>query len=348
MILLMMKALILTTAVTLLACSSAPAQQVSSGSDVAARVGDRAITMQELDERWRTASPAEHAEATQKLYDGRKNALNDIVAEMLIGTAAKAKGMSAAAFEEAEITSRVKPITDADIVAFYQANQNQMQGRSLDMMTSAILRYLQEQQRTTARQALIADLQKAGAPVRVLFEPPRQQVAVAATDPSLGGASAPVTVIEFSDFQCPFCQSVSPTLKRVRQTYGDKVRIVWKDFPLTQIHPQAFKASEAAHCAGEQGKYWEYHDRLFANQQALQPDDLKKHASDLGLDSAKFTTCFDTSKYGDRVREGVALGSRLGVSSTPTLYINGRMLSGAQPYETFVAVIDEELARGAK
>jgi len=340
----MMKALFLALAVTLLACSPAPAQQASSGTDVAARVGDRAITVKELDDRWRMANPAEHAEATQKLYDGRRNALEEIVAEMLIGNAAKGKGMSAAAYEEAEVSRRVKPVTDADVVAFYQANSNQMQGRPLDAMTPAINRYLQEQQQATARQAFIAELRKAGAPVRLLFEPPRTALTIAATDPILGSTTAPVTIVEFSDFQCPFCQRVSPTLKKVREAYGDKVRIVWKDFPLTQIHPQAFKASEAAHCAGEQGKYWEYHDRLFGNQQALQPDDLKKYAADLSLDAAKFTACLDTSKYGDRVREGVAQGSRLGVSSTPTLYINGRMLSGAQPFETFATIIDEELS----
>jgi protein-disulfide isomerase len=212
-------------------------------------------------------------------------------------------------------------------------------------MGPAINRYLTEQQRASARESLIADLRKAGPPVRILFDAPRREVSIAATDPALGRASAPVTLIEFSDFQCPFCQRVAPTLKRLRETYGDKVRIVWKDFPLTQIHPQAFKAGEAAHCAGDQGKYWEYHDRLFANQQALQPEELKKHATDLGLDGAAFATCLDSSKYGERVRDGVAEGTRLGVNSTPTIYVNGRQLSGAQPYETFVAVIDEELAR---
>jgi protein-disulfide isomerase len=180
----------------------------------------------------------------------------------------------------------------------------------------------------------------------VLIDAPRRDVAIENTDPSLGRSSAPVTLIEFSDFQCPFCQRVAPTLKKLRETYGDKVRIVWKDFPLTQIHPQAFKAGEAAHCAGDQGKYWEYHDRLFANQQQLQPDELKKHAADLGLDAMAFNACLDSSKYGERVRDGVAQGQRLGVNSTPTIYINGRVLSGAQPYETFVSVIDEELSRG--
>jgi protein-disulfide isomerase len=343
MISFMKKALFLTIAVTLLACSSAPAQQ--AGSEPAAQFGNRTISVKELDDKWRAADPAAHAEATQKLYDGRRNALEEIVAEALLAEAAKAKGLSPDAFVEAEISRRAKPVTDADVVAFYQANVNQMQGRPLDVMAPAINRYLQEQQEQTIRQAVVADLRKNAPALRVMIDAPRHQVALNAGDPSLGNASAPVTIVEFSDFQCPFCQRVAPTLKRVRETYGDKVRIVWKDFPLTQIHPEAFKAGEAAHCAGEQGKYWEYHDRLFANQQALQPDNLKKHAAELGLDAAKFNACVDSSKYGDRVREGVAQGSRLGVNSTPTVYINGRLLSGAHPYETFAALIDEELSR---
>jgi protein-disulfide isomerase len=307
----------LTVVVSLLACSAAPAQQPEN----AARVGSRTITTKELDDRWRADDPASQADATQKLYDGRRAALDAIIADMLLTEAGKKKNMTA------------------------EANINQMQGRPLEVMAPAINRYLTEQQRAGARQALITELRKAGPDVRVLIDAPRRAVDIESSDPSLGRASAPVTLIEFSDFQCPFCQRVAPTIKKLRDTYGDKVRIVWKDFPLTQIHPQAFKAGEAAHCAGDQGKYWEYHDRLFANQQQLQPEELKKHATDLGLDATAFNTCLDSSKYGERVRDGVAQGTRLGVNSTPTIYINGRVLSGAQPYETFVSVIDEELAR---
>jgi protein-disulfide isomerase len=332
----------LTALVSLFACSAAPAQQ----TDTAARVGNRTITTKELDERWRADDPASQAEATQKLYDGRRAALDAIIADQLLEEAAKKKGMTGAAFELEEVGKRVKPVTDAEVVAFYQANVNQMQGRSLEVMGPAINRYLTEQQRDNARRELIAELRKAGPEVRVLIDAPRRDVDIESSDPSLGRASAPITLIEFSDFQCPFCQRVAPTLKRLREAYGDKLRIVWKDFPLTQIHPQAFKAGEAAHCAGDQGKYWDYHDRLFANQQQLQPEDLKKHAADMGLDASAFGACLDSSKYGERVRDGVAQGQRLGVNSTPTIYINGRMLSGAQPYETFVGVIDEELSRG--
>jgi protein-disulfide isomerase len=126
------------------------------------------------------------------------------------------------------------------------------------------------------------------------------------------------------------------------------VKFVWKDFPLTSIHPQAVKASEAAHCAGDQGKYWEYHDVLFANQRALQVDQLKKYAADLRLDTAAFNACLDDSKHASRVQTGLEEATQLGLSSTPSIFINGRLLLGAQPYEAFQTIIDEELERAGK
>jgi len=337
-----------TCAILMALACSAPAQQApagQSGSDVAARVGDRAITVTELDDQWRKAQPAQHAQAIQQMYDGRKQALDAMVAEMLIGQAAKAKGVTAEQFTEADVARRLKPVTDGQVAVFFQENQAQMQGRGIDAMGPAIRRYLEEQQRTDAYQAMVAELRKAGPPVRLVLDAPRYQVAVSADDPALGNANAAVTLVEFSDFQCPFCARVMPTLKRVRETYGDRVRIVWKDFPLTSIHPQAFKAAEAGQCAREQGKFWELHDRLFANQQALQPDSLKKYAAESGLDAAKFNACLDTAKYGDRVQEQMGVGTRLGVSSTPAVFVNGRLVSGAQPYDVFTRIIDEELER---
>jgi protein-disulfide isomerase len=173
---------------------------------------------------------------------------------------------------------------------------------------------------------------------------PRASVTVNADDPSEGKADAPVTVVEYSDFQCPFCLRVMPTLKELRTKYGDKMRLVWKDFPLTQIHPQAFVAAQAGNCAREQGKFWELHDQMFANQSALQPDNLKKYAAAIGLDTTKFDACLDTSKYEGRVQEEIGAGMRLGINSTPTVYVNGRMVNGAQPIEVFTQIIDDELA----
>ena len=332
-----------------LACAT-PAQQpaapaVPTGSDVAARVGTRTISVKELDDRWRADQPSEQAQAVQQLYDGRKTALDAIVADMLIDQAAKAKGQTPEQYREAEVARRMTPVTDGQVAAFFAQNQAQMQGRPLEQMGPAIRQYLEDQQRSAAFQAMVAELRKAGPAVSVVLDAPRYTVNVAADDPVLGAANAPVTLIEFSDFQCPFCARVMPTLKKVKDTYGDRVRIVWKDFPLTSIHPQAFKAAEAGQCAREQGKFWELHDRLFANQQALQPEALKEHAAAVGLDLAKFNACFDASKYGERVQQQMSAGAELGVGSTPSIFINGRLVSGAQPYEVFTAIIDDELAR---
>ena len=338
----MTRAVLLAAVGTLLSCSSVPGQ---SPSDVAARVGDRPITVRELDDRWRSADAADQAETVQKLYDGRRAALESIVADMLVAEAAKERGLSPEAYVSAEVSKRAKPVTDAEVTAFYQANIGQMQGQSLEAMAPAITRYLIQQREDAARLALINELRKGGPAVRVMMEVPRFEVPLSDGDPSVGNSNAPVTLIEFSDFQCPYCLQVAPTLKKIRANYGDKVRLVWKDFPLTQIHPQAFKAGEAGHCAADQGKFWEYHDQLFGNQRALQPDDLKTHAAAVGLNVGQFNACLDSSKHAEVVRDGVAQGTRLGVNSTPTVFVNGRRVAGAQSYEIFAAVIDEELAR---
>jgi len=338
-----MKVVALAATLSVLACSSS-AQQ-SADAEVVAKVGDRAITLKEIEDRWRKDDAAEHAEATQKLFDGRRSALDKIVADILIADAAKGSGMSVDGFEEAEISKRVRQVNDADVQSFYKANINEMGGRTFEQAAPLINRFLQEQYRNTARESLISDLKKKGPAIRVLMEAPRHDVPLDASDPSRGHPSAPVTIVEFSDFQCPYCLRASPTLSQLQQKYGDKVRVVWKDFPLTQIHPDAFRAAEAAHCAGEQGKFWEYHDLLFGNQKALQPSDLTKYAADAKLDTKRFDACVMSSKFTDRVRSGMKLGGQLGVNSTPTLYINGRMVAGAYPLEALSAMVDEELVR---
>lgn len=344
-----MRILAIAAALVLVLACQAPAQQPSaSGNEPAARVGSRVVTMNEIEEKWRQRDAAELVQATQAIYDGRRAALDAIVADMLIEAAAKTAGLTPELYTEQQIAKRLTPVTDADVQTFFQENQSQMQGRGLNDVAALIRTFLQDQHRNTARQALIAELRKTGPAVSVLFDAPRQTIAVAADDAALGPASAPVTIVEFSDFQCPFCQNVAPTLKRIKDTYGDKVRIVWKDFPLTRIHPEAFKAAEAGNCAREQGKFWELHDRLFANQKALRPDDLKAHAAAVGLDAATFNACLDSAKYSARVQEHVTAGTRLGINSTPTSYINGRLFSGAHPYEAFAMVIDEELQRAAR
>ncbi len=171
-------------------------------------------------------------------------------------------------------------------------------------------------------------------------EPVRVDVANA---PALGPADAPVTLVAFSDFQCPFCARVVPTLEQLRSEYGDRVRVVFKHFPLP-IHPQAMQAHQAALAAGEQGKFWEMHDRIFADQQSLGRESLIAHAKALGLNVAKFERALDSPELEKRIRADVEEGSRVGVRGTPTFVVNGRLFSGAQPYESFKAQIEQALA----
>ncbi|MEM5804955.1 MAG: DsbA family protein [Candidatus Aenigmatarchaeota archaeon] len=165
-------------------------------------------------------------------------------------------------------------------------------------------------------------------------------------DPTKGSANAKVTMIEFSDFQCPFCARFwKDTLPLLEEEYikTGKLKFVYRDFPL-DFHQFAKKAAEAAECANEQNKFWEYHDKLFENQQALDITSLKRYAQELGLDTAKFNECLDSGKYANEVQKDVQDGMAYGVSGTPTFFINGIKVVGAQPYSVFKQIIDQELA----
>ena len=167
-------------------------------------------------------------------------------------------------------------------------------------------------------------------------------------DPSLGKEDAPVTIVEFSDFQCPFCgRFEKDTFGKIKEEYIDtgKVKLVFRDFPLTSIHPYAQKAAEASECADEQGKFWKYHDKLFENQEALTVDDLKKYADDLNLNNDKFEKCLDNGDMEKEVQNDIDDGTKYSVTGTPAFFINGVILEGAQPFENFKKIIDEELAK---
>jgi len=154
--------------------------------------------------------------------------------------------------------------------------------------------------------------------------------------------------VEFSDFECPFCGGLFPTLKRVEESYKDKIKIVYRQFPLNNLHPHAQKAAEASLCANDQDKFWQLHDAMFTDQQNLTVDDLKSKASTLSLNAATFSTCLDSGKYAGSIRDSIAEGSKLGVDGTPALFINGRYLGGNQPYDVIAKIIEDELVRAGK
>jgi len=332
----------------LVACgSSAQQARFQAPTDVVATVGSAAITLADVDQRALEQSTGNFGSMSlaQALYEARRLALDELVGEKLIAQEAKARGVEASALTDQEINAKIAPVSDADVATWYQANPGRVQGASLEQVRAPI-RQLLVQERTQVVYAAYLERLKGKTPVRITLEPPRRAVA-AAEGATQGPANAPIELIEFSDFQCPYCLRAHPILKQVLSTYGDKIRFVYRNYPLPN-HPNARPAAEAAQCAAEQSKFWAYHDRLFADQGKLSNDDLKRTAAELGMDAGKFNACFDSHKYQARVEADVRAGNEAGVSGTPSFFINGRMLTGAQPFEAFKRTIDEELERKSR
>jgi protein-disulfide isomerase len=336
----------LTTSLLVVASCSTAAQPArpQTPSDAVATVGSTTITLAQVDEvaLQQSASSFGGMKLSQALYEARRLALDEVVGNTLLDQEAKSRGLDRAALVDAEITKKVATPTEDEIAEWYKANQARVQGATLDQVRAPIRAYLTQERTQNARRVLL-DRLKGKTSVKLMLEPPRLAVK-AANAPARGPAGAPVEVIEFSDFQCPFCLRAAPTVKQVLDTYGDRIHFVYRNYPLPN-HPNARPAAEAAQCANEQGKFWPYHDRLFAEPGKLGDADLRGAAAALGLDSARFNACVDSRKYKDVVDADLRAGEEAGVSGTPAFFINGRPLSGAQPFSEFKRVIDEELER---
>ena len=316
-----------------------------SDRDVVGRVGDRMVTMADLDEAWRSNDAASRMRMLQDLYDTRKRTLDIVIGELLVEREALARGTSRDELLAQELPPRTLPVTDDDIRQIYEQNRNAFPNQTLEQMEPQIQAFLEQQRPLQALHAYMGELRTAADDVRVELEPPRTTIETDANDPAFGSRNATVEIVEFSDFQCPFCQRLNGTLEQLKADYGDDVRLVFKDYPLPN-HAQAFKAAEAGNCAHEQGKFWELHDVMFSSQSELEVADLKRHAGELGLDQASFDTCLDSGRFAAAVSADLRLGQGVGVSSTPTVFINGRAVMGAAPYDVFAEIVQDEIDRG--
>jgi protein-disulfide isomerase len=336
---------LISTAFLAAACSSSSAQpsKTLSPDELVATVGTTSITLAQVDEKalQQSVTSFGNVKLVQALYEARREAIDEIVADTLMDREAKSRGIDRATLVEKEISDKVAPVGDTDVANWYQANQARVQGASLDQVRAPIRAYLIQERMEDAKQRYIGTLKEKTA-VRILLDPPRLKVA--ATGPSKGSTGAPIEMIEFSDFQCPFCLRANATVDQVLKTYGDKIHFVYRHYPLPN-HPNARPAAEASACAAEQGQFWPYHDRLFEQQSKLSDSDLKTHAAALGLDTARFNACFDAHKYKSRVDGDVKDGEEAGVTGTPAFFVNGRLLSGAQPFEAFRRLIEDELSQ---
>lgn len=308
-----------------------------------AEVNGEAITAKDLE----SAIGAKLAKLQEQIYNLKRQELDNLIAQKLLAQEAAKRGISVPALLDAEVTSKVGLVTEKEIQDFYEQHKGQLRGNKDDLRPK-IRAFMQQRKLAEQRAHFVESLRSQGKVLVNLRPPPIVRVDVSIKDaPFRGPANAPVTIVEFSDFECPFCKRVHPTLTQLLAKYPGKVKLVYRDFPLENIHPQARRAAEAARCAEDQGKFWGYYDALFKGSPKLSPDDLKRYATQVGLDSKKFDACVAKDGHKAAIQRDLEEGRRLGITGTPAFYINGRPLTGAQPLAAFTRVIDDELARAA-
>jgi protein-disulfide isomerase len=311
----------------------------ASSDDVLAVVGSVEIRVADLEE----ANSQGFLELERNRHELLENTLDGVVRDTLLELEAAAVGVTVDELTANEVDANVPEPTDGEVDVFYEARKADLQGQPKEAIAPRIREYLAAQARQRVYMDYIDSLRKKYE-VTTYLEPMRLEVASDGF-PAKGPEGAPVTIVEFSDFECPYCSRVVPTLEQVTETYGDKVRLVFRQFPLHQIHPNAQKAAEASLCANEQDSFWEMHDTMFREQKALSVEQLKEKAARLGLETDAFNECLDSGRFADQVMADVEEGRGAGVTGTPAMFINGRFLSGAQPFESIAKVIDDELAR---
>ncbi len=329
----------LVALVSTVACAQQPPDAKSASTDVVARYDEQVISSAELDEM----VYAKLIAIRQQEYDIKRQQLEQTIFERLLEQAAQAEDLTTEQYVQREVNDKLAQPSDEEIQKVldqYRSRLNPDEAQARQQVVS----YLQQQQ-TGKLSGELKERLFTAANVEIMLEPIRFEAIVSDNDPSRGGdASAPVTIIEYTDFQCPFCSRVQPTINAVLEQYGGSVRHVFKQLPLP-MHAQAKLGAEAALCAGDQGQFWEMHDWLFANKNSINRDALSAQGATLGLDVGEFNGCIDAQKYIGQIDEDIKEANSFGITGTPGFLINGRVLRGAVPLEQFQAVINEELGK---
>jgi protein-disulfide isomerase len=326
---------------------SAQEEETSNPSEVVAEVQGVAITQEDLQkgaaeelEKWKMEALQFEAKQERTRHEILQKQLDALVAEQLVALEAAEQGLSDEELLDKEVLGNIEEPTEEEVNTFYETNQQRLQGPRTQLLP-LIRQYLADQKSEQIYQNFV-DRLKTKYGVITHLQPLRMQV-VTEGHPSHGPADAPITIVEFSDFECPYCRAMLGTIKNVQETYGEKVRLVYRQFPLNSIHPNAQRAAEASLCADEQGKFWEMHDLMFEDQSGLSVEALAMKAESLELDGTAFQTCLSSNKYAEQVKQDVMAGTVVGVTGTPAVFINGRPLVGNVPYDDVAQIIDDEL-----
>jgi len=311
----------------------------SAGEDPIAIVEGRPIYERDLV----GAAAAQLLQARQQEYKIASEALNALILQKVVENEAKKQGISVERLYEKEVDSKIPEPSDDEARGYYLAVKGQTT-LPFEQIKSQVKRLLKNAEVQQAR-ARYADSLRGNAEVAVFLQPPA--VELGENDPARieGNPTAPISIVEFADFQCPYCGRVEPTLAAILKKYDSKVKLAFRDFPLSSIHPYAEGAAEASRCAEAMGKFWPMHDAMYANQSKLTQADLIKTAGSLGMDESAFSACLKSGKYKPAIQQDVAAGLRVGVTGTPAFFINGRYLSGSVPEAQFDQIIDSELSQ---
>jgi protein-disulfide isomerase len=317
---------------------TSPEVQASESREPVGRIGDQTVSSADLE----AAVRPQLSQLRLQEYELKRRALDDIIANKLIQAEAATQKLTPDELVRRNAETKVAPATEAEVTAFYEARAKQING-PLSQVKQQIENAVQQAKIQQARQEYVRQLRDKS-PVIVLLRPPQTGVAIAEASRAKGPADAPITIVEFSDFQCPFCRNAAKTVQEVARKYGSQVRLAFRDLPLRHLHQNAQMAAEASRCAADQGKFWPYHDLLFANQANLDRSALLQHARTANLNGATFQSCLDSGKHKDAVEKDVQEAQAAGVSGTPAFFINGVLLKGDVPASAFEKVIEEELA----
>jgi protein-disulfide isomerase len=320
-------------AVCLLATIYLPAQQ-SENTEPVAEVKGHKLTIADLEQR----EGDKLLQARYQFYLTERKALDDLIDDQLLQDEAKRQNLTLDQLLEKKVYSEVKDPTEDQLRVYYEGIGESQD--TYEQVRQQILDHIRELRRNKARIAYVDNLRRQ-AQISILLMPPEEIIDVG-KDASLGPKNAPVTLVEFADYECPYCEKVTPQLQQVLKEYGNSVSFVFKDFPLP-MHHKAQKAAEAARCAGDQGKFWEYHDILF-NSRLLGVADLKNHARVLKLDGDRFDKCLDDGAKAGVVKSDFEEGKRLGLTGTPSFFVNGHFFSGSVDYALLKQMIDQQLA----
>ncbi|MBV8673792.1 MAG: thioredoxin domain-containing protein [Acidobacteriaceae bacterium] len=315
------------------ATSSSYGQTSADPSMVVARVGGSNLTMADLQRK----EGGKLLQAEFQYYINERKVLEELIDEQLIANEAQRRNMSVDELLNKEVYKDVKDPTEDQLEVYYEGLDTK---EPYEAVRADVLAHIRELRRAKARTAFVENLRKQ-ASINVLLMPPSADVNIAKAY-SDGSQTAPVVLVEFADYECPYCQKVNPQLQQLKKEYGDKLTLVFKDFPLP-MHHSAEKAAEAARCAGEQGKYWDYHNVLFYSKQ-LDVDALKEHARVLKLDGDKFDACLDNGTQAPAVKQDLEEAKSLGLTGTPSFFVNGHFFSGVVDYNLLKDMVNQQLS----